>query len=129
MFTRATSYDPDPAKMMNEILVDFNRKSLPGYDEKYNLYPGGTPLFRPVMMSQNLGEKISNGQVLLKPLATEMTEDTVRFCDGTEVKPDTVYAATGYDIHYPYLPKGLIAGEYTINQMCDVASNEPLAGG
>ena len=52
------------------------------------------------------------GKVLLKPLVTEMTEDTVRFCDGTAVKPDTVYAATGYDIDFPFLPKGLIAGKF-----------------
>ena len=110
-FIRDNIYRPDSLKVMNEILEDFKRQSLPGYDETYNLYPGGFPMFRPVMMNNDLGEKIASGQVLIKPLATEMTEDTVRFCDGTEVKPDTIYAATGYDIHFPYLPKGLIAGE------------------
>ena len=110
-FVRDVNYGPDAVKVMNDILVDCNRQSLPGYDEKYNLYPGGTPGFRPVLLSENLGEKIASGRVMLKPLAVEMTEDTVRFCDGTEVKPDTIYAATGYDIHFPYLPKGLIAGK------------------
>ena len=110
-YIRDNVYGSNSLKVLNEILVDCIRQSLPGYDETYNLYPGGIPILRPVMVSNDLGEKIASGQVLIKPLATEMTEDTVRFCDGTEVKPDTIYAAAGYDIHFPYLPKGMIAGE------------------
>jgi cation diffusion facilitator CzcD-associated flavoprotein CzcO len=60
-------------------------------------------------VSDDILSRIAHGEITPKPNIAALTEDTVRFADGSEVHADVVIYCTGYKVTFPFLDPDLIA--------------------
>ena len=62
----------------------------------------------PLSLKPALFERISAGTVSPKPQITRIAGDCVAFGDGSQVRADTIIAATGYAVEFPFLDPGIV---------------------
>lgn len=60
-------------------------------------------------ISQYIYDKIDNGEVIAKPVISELKGNRVRFSDGSEVDADVVVYATGYKVNFPFFDPAFIS--------------------
>jgi hypothetical protein len=62
-------------------------------------------------ISQDIVRLAGEGRITMKPNVERLTEDRVRFVDGSEEQVDVVIYATGYDVRFPFLEGAGNSGE------------------
>lgn len=76
-------------------------------------YLGGTPnhdLFdKHPTLSDELAPMLRSGQIKQRPGVATAAADSLEFEDGRSATYDLVVYATGYDLHFPFLPEGTVA--------------------
>jgi len=60
-------------------------------------------------VSGRILDRIAHGAITPKPNIAELTRDTVRFTDGSEVEADLVVYCTGYKVSFPFFAENLIS--------------------
>ena len=87
--------------MLRVLVGDMERYGLPKPDHGFlEAHP---------TVSDDVLSRIAHGEIVPKPNIAELTERTVRFTDGSEVKADVVVYCTGYKVTFPFLDPGLIS--------------------
>ena len=104
-------YSPDAEEKLTAILAHESQQLVD--HAKFNLLPKKPVVFAPFLMNDFLGDRIANAAVRIRRFALEFDQNGVIFDDGTREELDTVILATGYDIDYPFLEKGIVAGKIT----------------
>lgn len=62
-------------------------------------------------MNSELLERIRHGRVRPRPGVDSIDGQTVRFTDGTSTEYDTIVAATGYEVKFPFFPESFLSWE------------------
>lgn len=106
-FQRGILYNRQGADILSDVFSSESEYLVE--HEKFNLCPNKALLSSPFMINDIIGEKIKNGVVCVKRFVQSFTPGGVVFDDGTEEEIDTVVMATGYEIDYPFLEKGILA--------------------
>jgi len=87
--------------MLRVLVGDMERYGLPKPDHGFlEAHP---------TVSDDVLSRIAHGEIVPKPNIAELTERTVRFTDGSEMKADVVVYCTGYKVTFPFLDPGLIS--------------------
>jgi cation diffusion facilitator CzcD-associated flavoprotein CzcO len=87
--------------MLRVLVGDMERYGLPKPDHGFlEAHP---------TVSDDVLSRIAHGEIVPKPNIAELTERTVRFTDGSEVKADVVVYCTGYKVTFPFLDPALIS--------------------
>lgn len=63
-----------------------------------------SPLVKRATVSDPLLDALEKGAVVARPEIARFAGDDVHFVDGTCERADVVICATGFHLHYPYLP-------------------------
>jgi dimethylaniline monooxygenase (N-oxide forming) len=87
--------------MLRVLVGDMERYGLPKPDHGFlEAHP---------TVSDDVLSRIAHGEVAPRPNIAELTERTVRFTDGSEVKADVVVYCTGYKVTFPFIDPALIS--------------------
>ncbi len=85
------------------VVGDVTKYGLPKPDHKiFERHP---------TVSTEVLHYIKHGRITPKPAISRLDKETVHFTDGTQANFDTIVAATGYHLDFPFLPKELIRVE------------------
>ena len=68
-------------------------------------------------ISQDIVRLVGDGLITMKPNVERLTEDRVRFVDGSEEQVDVVIYATGYDVCFPFFEGAGDSGERSLPWM------------
>jgi dimethylaniline monooxygenase (N-oxide forming) len=85
-------------------------KTITGPPERYGL-PKPDHKFGEAhpTVSGRILDRIAHGTIAPKPNIASLTDDTVRFADGSEVHADVVVYCTGYKITFPFFDEDFLA--------------------
>lgn len=79
-----------------------------GDQRRFGLPRPEHPMYREhATLSGDLLPMIGHGYIDIKPNVAELKDDAVAFVDGTEAPYDAIVYATGYEVNFPFLDKGV----------------------
>lgn len=97
-----------PAKIRRWLAARVLQQAV-GRMEDYGLQkPDHLPLEAHPSVSGEILTRLGCGDVIPKPNIAEITPQTVRFTDGSEVLADVIIYATGYSIRFPFLDESTV---------------------
>jgi hypothetical protein len=99
---------PMPRGLRNRFYTFFHTLMV-GRNERYGLpEPEHRIMDTHPTMTTVVPQLSGHGRIGVKPEITEFAGDKVRFSDGSEVEPDLVIFATGYEVSIPFIDNSLL---------------------
>ena len=89
-----------------------------GDQRRFGLPRPEHPMYREhATLSQELLPMIGHGYIDVKPNVAELRGDRVGFVDGTEATYDAVIYATGYEVTFPFLDRGVFDPDLQLGEL------------
>lgn len=106
-----------PSPVVRRIMAQLIKLGV-GDQRRFGLPRPEHPMYREhATLSQELLPMIGHGYIDVKPNVAELRGDRVGFVDGTEATYDAVIYATGYEVTFPFLDRGVFDPDLQLGEL------------
>jgi hypothetical protein len=106
-----------PSPVVRRIMAQLIKLGV-GDQRRFGLPRPEHPMYREhATLSQELLPMIGHGYIDVKPNVAELRGDRVGFVDGTEAAYDAVIYATGYEVTFPFLDRGVFDPDLQLGEL------------